>query len=127
MRMPAGPTVVVLSFTATTLAAVSMAGASEKIAEAEGLECQLCHANTEETPEILTDRGVYYQFLHTLSGYEEVLERFESCTYCHVDRAGNQALTAQGHRFRWMMEDMVGLKAWLDQHHPQTDEPREEE
>ena len=91
---------------------------SETIGEQEGLDCQVCHANVEAAAETLTDRGLYYQYLRTLDGYAQVLEKFESCTYCHADGVGSQGLTPEGHRFRWMMEDMVGLRAWLEENHP---------
>ena len=117
-----------LPFLATTLALAAAgmpapASGSEKIGEQEGLECQVCHANVEAAAETLTDRGLYYQYLRTLEGYEQLLQRFENCTYCHADGAGSKGLTPDGYRFRWMMEDMVGLRAWLEEHHPR---PRDE-
>ena len=100
--------------------------ATEKIGEQEEIECQVCHADSERTAETLTDQGLYYQYMRTLTGYDQVLQQFESCTYCHVERAGATTLTSDGHRFRWMMEDMIGLHAWLDQYHPWTEEAEDD-
>ena len=100
-----------LSFTAGT-------EATEKIGEQEEIDCGVCHLDPEQGAETLTDQGLYYQYMRTMDGCQLVLERFESCTYCHVDQAGDDSLTRQGHRFRWMMEDMAGLRAWLEENHP---------
>lgn len=104
-----------------TLHGSSVAVATEKIADQEAIECLVCHADGEESSETLTDQGLYYEYLRTLEDFDLVLERFESCTYCHVEQAGTKSLTAQGHRFRWMMEDMAGLRAWLEEYHPRSD------
>ena len=107
------------------LALVSMGTAliaTEEVSEQEGLECQVCHADPERSAETLTDQGLYYQYMRTLTGYEQVLQQFESCAYCHVEKAGARTLTPAGHRFRWMMEDMIGLHAWLDEYHPWTED-----
>ena len=113
-----------LTILALTAAAAPTADATEDIAAREEVECQVCHATVEETPETLTDQGLYYGQMQTLDGSDQVLERFERCTYCHVEEAGDPNLTPEGYRFRWMMEDMVGLRAWLEENHPQ---PAEEE
>ena len=104
------------------IAAGSSLLATEKIREQEEIECQVCHSETEQSAETLTDQGLYYQYMNTLAGYEQVLHHFDSCTFCHVDQAGAAALTGQGHRFQWMMDDMVGLRAWLDEFHPRPEE-----
>jgi hypothetical protein len=107
-----------ITVVALALTAGFPAAGSEEIAEQQSLECQVCHADVEADIQTLTDRGLYFQFVRTLDGYEQVLEKFQSCTYCHADRAGSQHLTSEGYRFRWMMEDMAGLRAWLEEHHP---------
>ena len=99
-----------------TLAAVPISWASEETAELEGLECQVCHA--DEGTELLTDQGRYFQYLGSLDGFDEVTKRFGSCIYCHVQEADSVKLTREGQRFYWMMEDMQGLKAWLEENHP---------
>ena len=50
-----------------------------------------------------------------------MLERFGECTYCHVSEAGSLAMTEEGKRFKWMMDDMKGLKLWLIEQHPSAD------
>jgi hypothetical protein len=102
------------------LAAASPAGATEEIAEREDLECQTCHAGNEL--ELLTDEGRYYQYLGSLDGFDRVMDRFGSCAYCHVQEYDSMQFTPEGHRFRWMMEDMNGLKAWLEENHPKPAE-----
>ena len=87
--------------------------ATEEIGAQEEIDCTVCHVDPDQGGKTLTDPGLYYQYLETLEGYELVLDRFGSCIYCHVDRAGDTALTPQGHRFRWMMDDMAGLRAWF--------------
>jgi len=101
---------------------ISVVLATEEIGEQEEIDCQVCHADLDQSVETLTDQGLYYQYMKSLAGYERVLERFNTCSYCHVDKAGSPALTAEGHRFQWMMEDMVGLRAWLDESHPRPAE-----
>ena len=102
-----------------------VAMATEKISEQEGIECQLCHADLEQRAETLTDQGLYYQYLETLEGYDQVVEQFENCTYCHAEQAGAKTLTGEGYRLRWMMQDMAGLRAWLDEYHPRPDQEDE--
>jgi len=126
MKLESGvrPVLTALLFTAT----VSVVWGSEEIAQQEELECQVCHADPES--ELLTDQGLYFQYLGTLDGYDQVMGRFGSCTYCHVDEPGSLQLTQEGLRFRWMMEDMTGLQAWLAANHPTSDaeeEPAESE
>ena len=104
---------------------VSAVVATEKISEQEEIECQICHADPDQNAETLTDQGLYFEYMRTLTGYDQVLQRFDSCTYCHVQVTGAKALTARGYRFRWMMEDMVGLRAWLEENHPSPDKEDE--
>ena len=112
--------------TLLTLSIPGIAFASEEIAASEGdKECSVCHVDVET--DLLTDRGKYYQMMRTLEGYEAVLERFGECTYCHVKEAGSLAMTDEGQRFKWMMEDMKGLKAWLAERHPKAEGDEEGE
>ena len=101
----------------TTIAAV--ASASEDIAAREELECSVCHEDPDG--QRLTDQGRYYGVMETLEGYQEVVDRFGSCNYCHTADVGSNNLTREGFRFRWMMEDMKGLRAWLDENHPKPE------
>ena len=99
--------------------------ASEETAAMEDLECSVCHDDPDGRR--LTDEGRYYGLMETLDGYQQVVDNFGSCTYCHVPDVGSNNLTREGLRFRWMMEDMKGLRAWLDENHPRPEsEPSEE-
>lgn len=90
--------------------------ATETIAAAEGgLECALCHDGEEAAS--LGDRGKYYEAVRTLEGFEELEERFQECTYCHVQEPGSLELTEKGRRYHWMMEDMEGIREWLMERH----------
>jgi hypothetical protein len=108
------------------ISGVASSGASEAIAEQEGMACSVCHVDPET--DRLTDQGRYYQSMRSLSGFEAVVQKFGRCAYCHVQEAGSLELTEEGNRFRWMMEDMEGLRAWLDENHPRPAEqdPAEE-
>ena len=108
--------------------AAPAAHATEAIAKQVQIECQICHEDPDQGAEALTEQGVYFQLMDSMTGYEQVIGRFEKCTYCHSEKAGDQSLTAEGYRFRWMMEDMVGLRAWLDENHPQPapEEPEDD-
>ena len=121
MNPPIAPISALLVLTLATLGGVP-AMATKEVSEQEELACEVCHADPEKSAETLTDPGLYYQYMGTLTGYEQVLREFERCTYCHVETAGAKDLTAEGHRFRWMMDDMIGLQAWLDQYHPRSQE-----
>jgi hypothetical protein len=95
---------------------VPISWASEEIASEQGLECQLCHG--DQGTGFLTDQGRYFQYMGSLDGFDQVTEQFGSCLYCHVQEADSIKLTREGQRFYWMMEDMQGLKAWLEENHP---------
>lgn len=97
--------------------------ASEEIAKTENLKCTECHSDAKSGD--LIDPGHYYQYMRTLDGCESVIERFGRCTYCHLAEPGSMQLTREGHRFRWMMEDMQGLRAWLEENHPRPQETEE--
>lgn len=94
--------------------------ASEETAEQENLKCQVCHP--EQGVELLTDKGRYFQYMGSLDGFDPVMEKFGSCVYCHVQEVDSVKLTREGQRFRWMMEDMDGLRAWLEENHPKPEE-----
>jgi len=94
--------------------------ATEEIAQQESLECQVCHP--DQGAELLTDQGRYYQYMGSLDSFDQVMGKFGSCIYCHVQEADSVKLTREGQRFRWMMEDMEGLKAWLEENHPSPED-----
>ena len=99
-----------------TLLTVPVSWASEEVAAEQELECQLCHA--DQGIGFLTDQGRYFQYMGSLDGFDEVTEQFGSCLYCHVQETDSLKLTREGQRFYWMMEDMEGLGAWLEENHP---------
>lgn len=93
------------------------AGASNKIAEQEGLQCSVCH--DKPGSKLLTDRGKYYEEMRTLDGYDEVVAAFSECTACHVSKPGSKKMTDKGRAFEFAVRDMEGLKQWLRESHPQ--------
>ncbi len=92
------------------------AQASNATAKREGLSCTACH--DKPGSKLLTSEGKYYELMRTLDGYQELMAEFGSCTSCHVRKPGSKKLTENGKRFLWMMEDMSGLKSWLEDLHP---------
>lgn len=93
------------------------AGASNQIAEREGLQCTVCH--DKPGSKLLTDRGKYYEEMRTLDGYDEVVAAFSECTACHVSKPGSKKMTDRGRAFGFAVRDMEGLKQWLRETHPQ--------
>lgn len=110
--------IVVMLAVAVSFQAVPDAAASNTIAKREGLACTGCH--DKPGSKLLTDRGKYYELMLTLEGYDELQATFSKCTACHVRKPGSLKLTQKGKQFRWMLEDMEGLKALLLGHHPPT-------
>ena len=92
------------------------AGASNQIAEREGLQCSVCHQKPGSKR--LTDRGMYYGEMRTLEGYDEVVAAFSECTACHVGKPGSKKLTSRGRAFQFAVRDMEGLRLWLRESHP---------
>ena len=89
--------------------------ASNDIAAKEGLACTVCH--DKPGSRLLTDKGKYYEALGSLDGYDQVAA-FSECTGCHVRKPGSHKLTANGKRFFWAVQDMEGLRKWLEENHP---------
>jgi hypothetical protein len=114
------PAVLVVGLLALASLRVS---ASQTITEQEGLDCTVCHV--KKGKDLLTDKGQYYELMRSLEGYELVLEKFGRCEFCHLNQPGATELTKDGYRFRWMMENMAGLEAWLLENHPKA--PSEDE
>lgn len=92
------------------------AGASNKIAAEEGLQCTVCH--DKPGSKLLTDRGKYYEEMRSLDGYDEVVAAFSECTACHVNKPGSKKLTQRGRNFELAVRDMEGLRQWLKESHP---------
>lgn len=89
--------------------------ASNAIAVKEGLTCTVCH--DKPGSRLLTDQGKYYEAMGSLEGYDQVAA-FAECTSCHVRKPGSQKLTSTGKRFFWAVQDMQGLRKWLEENHP---------
>ncbi len=92
------------------------AGASNRIAAQEGLQCMTCH--DKPGSRLLTDRGKYYEAVGTLDGYGEVVAAFSECTGCHVKKPGSLKLTETGKAFAVAVNDMAGLRRWVKENHP---------
>jgi len=105
-----------LSIAVLVLVAPLGAWASNAIAEQEGIACTACH--DKPGSKLLTSEGKYFELMRTLDGYDGVIAEFGSCTSCHVKKPGSKKLTETGKRFEWMMQDMQGLKAWIQEVHP---------
>jgi hypothetical protein len=101
---------------AVALFAGSLASGTEKVGKQEGVSCTVCH--DKPGSKLLTDQGKYYETMRTLAGFEELKATFGACTSCHVTKPGSQKLTAKGKEFRDMVQDMEGLGAWMQEHHP---------
>lgn len=108
----------ILLSTAVLISLAGMpAGATNKIAQQEGLRCTVCH--DKPGSKLLTDRGKYYEEMRTLDGYDEVIAAFSECTACHVSKPGSKKMTDRGKAFKFAVRDMEGLKQWLRESHPQ--------
>lgn len=97
-------------------AAASTAVASEKIGRDTGKDCVACH--DKPGSKLLTDRGKYFEAMHTLDGYDQVKASFGQCTSCHVRKPGSKKLTKKGQQMASMVKDMAALREWLQQNHP---------
>lgn len=104
------------------LFAGTLALGSEKFAKQEGLACTVCH--DKPGSKLLTDKGKYYESMHTLAGFDDLEATFGACTSCHVAKPGSKKLTPQGKKFLDLVRDMDGLKDWMKQNHPAPPAPR---
>jgi len=109
-------TVTALGLLALTYAPADVARASSAVAREEGLECTSCHRRRGGRK--LNDQGKYFELMRSVEGYEQLEERFGRCTTCHVRKPGSKKLTKEGGRYRWMMQDMEGIRSWLMSRHP---------
>ncbi|MCC6652271.1 MAG: hypothetical protein IT348_14050 [Candidatus Eisenbacteria bacterium] len=98
------------------LAVASASHASEKLGRDTGKECVACH--DKPGSKLLTDRGKYFEVMHTLDGYDQVKASFGQCTSCHVRKPGSKKLTRKGQQMASMARDMAALREWVQQNHP---------
>jgi hypothetical protein len=96
------------------------AQASNDIAKKTGQQCSVCHDKPGSRR--LTNKGLYFQQLGTLDGYDQVVA-FGECVTCHDRRPGSKKLTPTGRRFLSVVKDMKGLRSWLEQNHPGMQPP----
>jgi hypothetical protein len=94
----------------------SLAFGTEALGKQEKLQCTACH--DKPGSKLLTDQGKYYETTRTMAGFEELKATFGACTSCHVAKPGSQKLTREGKRFQAMVDDMAGLRVWMEEHHP---------
>ena len=74
---------------------------------------------------LLTDEGKYYELMGTLDGFDDVTQVFGECTTCHVKKPGSAKLTQTGRLFQRLIDDMSGLRTYLQEQHPVGDAPEE--
>ena len=99
--------------------------ASNAISKKEnGMVCTTCH--DKPGSKLLTDQGKYYELMGDLDGLAQLESEFSKCTRCHKRKPGSTKLTSVGERYRWMIEDMQGLKSWLQEQHPSSGPERNE-
>lgn len=107
---------ITLALLAVAALATTGALASEKIGRETGKDCVACH--DKPGSKLLTDRGKYFEAMHTLDGYDQVKASFGQCTSCHVRKPGSKKLTRKGQQMASMVKDMAALREWLQQNHP---------
>ena len=105
------------------LAVLLMLGASwvvanEDLSEQMVMKCTQCHDKAGS--KLLTDRGVYFESMRTLDGYDEVKSSFGKCTTCHVRKPGSDKLTKKGKELASVVDNMEELQEWLKKNHPET-------
>lgn len=91
--------------------------ATDAYAKKEGLTCTVCH--DKPGSKLLTDKGKYYELMHTMSGFDDIKAAFGQCTTCHVRKPGSKRLTATGRDYKKVLHDMKGLRDFLNSLHPQ--------
>jgi hypothetical protein len=78
--------------------------ASPEIAKKEGLKCTVCHDKAGS--KLLTSKGKYYEYMKTLTGYDDVIHQYKKCTTCHSKEPGNATLTKKGEDLKARGETM---------------------
>ncbi|MEJ2084999.1 MAG: hypothetical protein P8Y44_04885 [Acidobacteriota bacterium] len=100
-----------------------VAWATKAIAEQENLQCTSCH--DKPGSKLLTDKGMYYEMIGSLAGFENLDKEFERCTTCHSKKPGSKKLTETGEKYKFVVDDMEGLRIWLMEQHPTPAETTE--
>ncbi len=93
--------------------------ASDKLAKDTGQQCTACH--DKPGSKLLTDRGKYFETMHTVEGYDQIQSSFGRCTSCHVRKPGSKKLTKRGQQLATNAKDMVELREWIRAGHPVPD------
>ena len=83
----------------------------------EKLACTVCHDKAGS--KLLTDKGLYYGVVESLDGYDQVIADFGACTTCHESKPGSKKLTKKGQDLSRITKNMVELRRWVRQQHPQ--------
>ncbi len=105
--------------TLALLVPVVSARASEKIATDTGQKCTACH--DKPGSKLLTDRGKYFEVMHSVEGYDQLQSSFGRCTSCHVRKPGSKKLTKRGQQLQANAKDMTELREWIRAGHPAPD------
>lgn len=100
----------------TSVALVTAAAASEKLAQDTGKSCTACH--DKPGSKLLTDPGKYFETTRSFEGYDRLRESFGQCTACHVRRPGSKKLTKKGQQFAEFARDMAGVRKAMADGHP---------
>lgn len=101
------------------------ASATKAMAQQENLECTSCH--DKPGSKLLTDRGLYYELMGSFDGYAQLQGKFERCTSCHSKKPGSKKLTETGEKYKFVADDMEGLRTWLMEQHPRPAEKKQEQ
>lgn len=104
---------------ALVLAGSSWVMATPDLAKQNDLKCTVCHDKAGS--KLLTDRGIYFEAMGSLDGYDSLRDEFGKCTSCHVRKPGSQKLTKEGQKFADVVDTMAELQEWLNQRHPKPD------
>ena len=115
-RIWIGSTLAVLGAGALLIGGV--ATAKDDYSDELSVACTVCH--DKPGSKLLTDKGKYYEATGSFEGYDEVKTAFASCTECHVKRPGSAEMTEKGKKFSELVEDMDGLRQWVEKEHPKS-------
>lgn len=99
--------------------------ADQEIADKTDQRCTACH--DKPGSKLLTDKGLYYESMGTLDGFDSLQGSFGRCTSCHVKKPGSEKLTGEGKKMADLVDNMQELKKWLAENHPETSKEEKEE
>ena len=108
-------TLVILSVAALLAGGMSVL-ATEDLGKEPGLNCTACHDKAGSKK--LTDKGLYFETMRTMDGYDQLHANFGRCTACHVKNPGSDKLTKKGKKVGEVVDDMDDLREWLKSGHP---------